>query len=105
MVTHVFDRWSFGGNRLQIKAERQLLADVDATLQATSSIGANTIGILQSLSSKQELLLLLLEDEQMRLLVWLYPLDYEKRHVFSSGRSGKAPPDVCANLSSKISLI
>lgn len=69
-----FVRWSFGGNRLQIKAEVQLLADVERSLRAVSSLFAKTIGNLQSLAVKQDLLLLLLEDEQTRLVVWLYPL-------------------------------
>lgn len=86
-------RWSFGGNRLQIKAETRLMADVDNALRAVSSISAQTVGTLQSLVTKQELFLMLLENEQMRLFVWLYPLDHEKRHIFSSGNSGKAPPD------------
>ena len=89
-----FVRWSFGGNRLQIKAEVQLLADVERSLRAVSSLFAKTIGNLQSLAVKQDLLLLLLEDEQTRLVVWLYPLDHEKRHVFSLSHNGKVPSDV-----------
>ena len=87
-------RWSFGGNRLQIKAEVQLLADVEAALRAASGLFATAIGNLQSLSMKQDLLQLLLEDEQTRLVVWLYPLDHERRRVFSSGHNGKVPSDV-----------
>ena len=87
-------RWSFGGNRLQIKAEVQVLADVERSLRTVSPLFAKTIGNLQSLALKQDLLLLLLEDEQTRLVVWLYPLGYEERHVFSSGRNGKVPSDV-----------
>ena len=87
-------RWSFGGNRLQIKAEVQLLADVEAALRAVSVLFAKTTGKLQSLAGKQELLQLLLEDEQTRLVVWLYPLDHERRRIFSSGHNGKVPSDV-----------
>lgn len=76
--------WSFGGNRLQIKAETRLMEDVDVALQAVSSIGLATIDTLHSLGSKQELLLALLDHEQMRLEVWLYPLDHERRHIFPS---------------------
>lgn len=72
----------FWGNRLQIKAEVQVLADVERSLRAVSPLFAKTIGNLQSLALKQDLLLLLLEDEQTRLVVWLYPLDHDKRHVF-----------------------
>ena len=76
--------WSFGGNRLQIKAETRLMEDVDVALRAVSSTGLVTIGTLRSLGSKQELLLALLDNEQMRLEVWLYPLDHERRHLFPS---------------------
>ena len=88
-------RWSFGGNRLQIKAETRLIADVDAALRSVSSFFAQPIGNLQSLSTKQDLLSMLLGNEQTRLIVWLYPLDHEKRHIFSSGNPGKSPPEVC----------
>ncbi|KAL9127379.1 MAG: hypothetical protein Q9217_003735 [Psora testacea] len=86
-------RWSFGGNRLQIKAETRLMADVDSSLRSVASFFAQPVGTLQSLSTKQELLSILLENEQMRLLVWLYPLDQERRHIFSSVNSGKKPSD------------
>lgn len=76
--------WSFGGNRLQIKAETRLMEDVDVALRAVSSTGLATIDTLHSLGSKQELLLALLDHEQMRLEVWLYPLDHERRHLFPS---------------------
>ncbi|KAL8906073.1 MAG: hypothetical protein Q9207_002257 [Kuettlingeria erythrocarpa] len=82
-------RWSFGGNRLQIKAESRLIADVESALKAVTSIGAKEIGALSSLSQRQDLLQLLLENEQMRLVVWLYPLDHERRHFFSTSQAGK----------------
>ena len=87
-------RWSFGGNRLQIKAETRLLADVENALRTVAFIGSKTMGTFQTLASKQDLLLLLLENEQTRLIVWLYPLDHERRYVFSSGHSGRLPSDV-----------
>ena len=87
-------RWSFGGNRLQIKAEIQLLADVEAALRAVSVLSAKTSGKLQSLAVKHDLLQLLLDDEQTRLIVWLYPLDHERRRIFSSGHNGRIPSDV-----------
>lgn len=86
-------RWSFGGNRLQIKAEVRLMADVGSALRVVSSLFAKGMGMLQSLATKQDLLLMLIEDEHMRLIVWLYPLDHERRHTFSSGHSGKVPSD------------
>lgn len=77
-------RWSFGGNRLQLKAETRLMEDVGVALRAVSSTGLATIDTLHSLGSKQELLLALLDHEQMRLDVWLYPLGHERRHIFSA---------------------
>lgn len=88
------DRWSFGGNRLQIKAEIRLMADVDAALLAVSYIGSKAEGDFQPLTAKQELLHTLLENEQMRLLVWLYPLDHGARHVVPSRHSGRTPQEV-----------
>lgn len=72
----------------------RLLADVEKALTAVAGIGINGIGPLLSLSPKQDLLRLLIENEQMRLVVWLFPLDHEKRHIFSSNQSGK-PTEVC----------
>lgn len=87
-------RWSFGGNRLQIKAETRLLADVDSALRAVALVGSKTVGVCQALMTKQDLLQLLLENEQLRLVVWLYPLDHGRRHIFSSAHSGRLPSDV-----------
>lgn len=87
-------RWSFGGNRLQIKAETRLLADVESALQPVWQLGLKVEGNFQSLAPKQELLCTLLENEQMRLAVWLHPLDYDKKHVFSLPYSNKAPHEV-----------
>lgn len=70
------------------------MADVEAALRAVASIGSKNVGALQSLSAKYDLLLLLLENEQMRLVVWLYPLDHERRHIFSSSQPGHSPPEV-----------
>lgn len=79
---------------MQIKAEAHLIADVEAALRAVSSLFAKNVGNLYSLATKQDLLNLLLEDEQTRLIVWLYPLDHERRHVSMSAHSGKVPSDV-----------
>lgn len=86
--------WSFGGNRLQIKAETRLMEDVDVALRAVSSTGLATTGTLRSLGSKQELFLALLDNEQMRLEVWLYPLDHERRHLFPSLHLSKTNSEV-----------
>ncbi|KAL8831982.1 MAG: hypothetical protein Q9191_000544 [Dirinaria sp. TL-2023a] len=87
-------RWSFGGNRLQIKAETRLLADVESALHTVWQVGLKVEGNFQSLAAKQELLCTLLENEQMRLAVWLHPLDYDKKNVFSLPHSNKAPHEV-----------
>ncbi|KAI9841455.1 MAG: phosphatidylinositol-4- kinase [Sclerophora amabilis] len=86
-------RWSFGGNRLQIKAETHLLADVVAALQTVASIGSEAGYNLNPLQAKQDLLLMLLENEQTRLMVWLFPLDHDRRQYFSSTNAGKAPTE------------
>jgi phosphatidylinositol 4-kinase len=87
-------RWSYGGNRLQIKAETHLLQDVHLALGKVEPIGMQTIGPRKALQAKSELLSLLLANEQTRLMVWLFPLDYEKKHHFASGHHHKPPTDV-----------
>lgn len=79
-------KWSFGGNRLQIKAETHVLSDVQAYLQTVTNIGSRAEGALKSLQGKQELFSLFLASEQTRLMVWLFPLDYQKKHHFTSGQ-------------------
>lgn len=67
-------RWTFGGNKLQLKAEMRLLSDVLIALQNVKSIGQRAVNMLTSLQPKEELLIILLENEQTRLTVWLDPL-------------------------------
>lgn len=70
-------KWSFGSNLLQIKTEIRLITDVISAVKAVGFIGAHSVGTfrsLQALQSKEQLLLLLLENEQSRLTVWVYPL-------------------------------
>lgn len=74
----IFDRWSFGGNRLQLKAEAHLLADVALALQNVAQRGSK-LPHLRPLTEKQDLLQALLASEQARLMVWLYPMDHTKR--------------------------
>lgn len=78
-------RWSFGGNRLQIKAETHLITDVLNALKLVQHIGSRALGALAALQQKSELLSMLLADEQTRLLVWLFPLDYHSKEHFVSG--------------------
>lgn len=87
-------RWSFGGNRLSVKAEIRLIADVSAALRELETVGSSSTGALKSLASKQDLLLSLLANEQMRLEVWLSPLDHERKHLFSSANASKLSHEV-----------
>ena len=88
-------RWSFGGNRLQIKAEMRLMTDIGTALKNVAALFAQPITSLPSLAMKQELLTTLLENEQSRLLVWLFPLDHERRHILPMRASHRGPSDVC----------
>ena len=65
--------FTFGGNRLQLKAEVKLLSDVAAGLDSVRHIGAKNSSTLKRLQDKEELLFALLENEQSRLRVWLDP--------------------------------
>ena len=60
------------------------MADINLALRASVQVGSKHEGNLHGLEAKEELLHALLENEQMRLIVWLYPLDHERRHMFSS---------------------
>lgn len=94
VITYKMLRWSFGGNRLSLKAEIRLMTDVSTALRGLEAIGLGSIGALKSLAAKHDLLLSLLDNEQMRLEVWLWPLDHEKRHFFPSANSSKLSQEV-----------
>ncbi|KAF2134137.1 hypothetical protein P153DRAFT_363122 [Dothidotthia symphoricarpi CBS 119687] len=81
-------QWSFGGNRLQIKAETHVLADVQANLDVLGRLTLTTDSAPKHLKAKQDLLSLLITSEQTRLTVWLFPLDYGKKSHFTSGAKG-----------------
>lgn len=68
-------RWSFGSSILQLKTEIRLLTEVLAALKVVSFIGAHSVGNVKSLQAKEQLLHLLLENEQARLVVWVNPLN------------------------------
>jgi phosphatidylinositol 4-kinase len=72
-------RWSYGSNKLQVKAEVKLLGDVTALLKALDSIGNRATASLPSLSPKQELFVQLVNHEICRLMVWITPLAHESR--------------------------
>ena len=89
-------RWSFGGNRVQIKAEDKILGDVASALRSVAAIAANSHGPYKSLQQKQELTQILIDNERSRLRVWLYPLELEKKHHMPSIGS-KTSTDVRPN--------
>lgn len=74
-------RWSFGGNRLQVKAELKILGDVTNLLQTLAAIGSKATRSLASLQQKQELLQQLISHEVGRLTVWITPLAQEHRLI------------------------
>lgn len=82
-----------GGNRLQMKAEDRLLGDVEASLKNLANLGSTNVGPRKSLKSKQELLQILIENERMRLRVWLFPLEQDRKGYMSTF-GGKSQPEV-----------
>jgi phosphatidylinositol 4-kinase len=72
-------RWSFGSNILQLRTEIRLLSDVMMALKPTAQIGAQAVGSIRSLVSKEKLFQLLLENEQSRLIVWAHPMSEPPR--------------------------
>jgi phosphatidylinositol 4-kinase len=97
-------QWSFGGNRLQIKAETHILADVQANLDA---IGKTTTAedIGSKHKAKQDLLSMLIANEQSRLLVWLFPLDHAKKHHFTLSSSRAGLPDVSTTIRIRVLML
>lgn len=82
-------QWSFGGNRLQLKAEVRLLADVSAALQSVAKIGQKPTLFSNPMKAKEDLLQTLIESEQSRLNVWLFPLNGHNR-----GQAPKPPSEI-----------
>lgn len=86
--------WSFGGNRLQLKSEMRLLTDVANALKNVQMVGDKQTVSIKSLQAKEALLELLIDSEQMRLSVWLYPLS-EPRDAIGPAAGSKASNEVC----------
>ena len=84
-------RFSFGGNRIQVKAQTHLMADVSSAFYAVRNFSPENTPEAQVRRNRQDLLLHLLESEQTRLLVWLFPLDHAKRQYFASGQNKQGP--------------
>ena len=66
--------WSFGGNRLQVKAEVRVMQDVLAMLATTRPVGVSGPSSRGNNEQKLALLEALLYSEIGRLNVWLQPL-------------------------------
>jgi phosphatidylinositol 4-kinase len=84
-------QWSYGGNRLQIKAETHVLSDVQTHLEALSKMAVVADSASRQVKAKQDLLSLLISNEQSRLTVWLFPLDSGKKHHFGGGARNGLP--------------
>ncbi|KAK0733343.1 hypothetical protein B0T26DRAFT_633210 [Lasiosphaeria miniovina] len=82
-------RWSFGSNMIQLKTEIRLISDVMAALKATALIGAQPVGNIKSLASKEKLIQILLENEQARLAVWVHPVNEHQRSQLTFHQSNK----------------
>lgn len=80
--------WSFGGNRLQLKAENRLLADVSSTLRSTQLATPKPSPLFKSIQAKETLLQALIESEQVRLSVWLHPLNDPRDGTLSNQNKG-----------------
>ncbi|KIX00291.1 uncharacterized protein Z518_10430 [Rhinocladiella mackenziei CBS 650.93] len=72
--------WSFGGNRLQIKAEIQVMQDVLVMLQSTRQPIYMASATRRDPQQKHDLLEALLTNEINRLNVWLAPLTSTEHH-------------------------
>jgi phosphatidylinositol 4-kinase A len=72
-------RWSFGGNKLQLKAEARLLEDVSAALRNLAMAPQQPTPLSKSLHAKESLLHILIGSEQVRLTVWLNPRNEQHR--------------------------
>lgn len=78
--------WSYGSNKLQLKAEVKLLSDVAHAVQRIASVGDRHHAAPYSLQSKQELLQHLLAHESQRLGVWINPLAADSRGIAGAGQ-------------------
>jgi phosphatidylinositol 4-kinase len=74
-------KYSYGSNRLQMRAEKKLLNDVSALVESVSQTGAAPAKALPPLRQKTALLLQLISHEIGRLTVWIAPLAQESKSV------------------------
>ena len=78
-------RWSFGSNKLQLKAEVKVLNDVAASL-AASGIASRYSHTIAPVQMKQDLLQRLIAHEIGRLVVWINPVRDDFRSILSAGQ-------------------
>ncbi|KAJ9611860.1 phosphatidylinositol-4- kinase [Knufia peltigerae] len=78
--------WSFGGNRLQLKAEVQIMQDVLVSLQSAKQPVLATAASRKDPQQKQDLLEALLQNEITRLNVWLAPLGHAGHQTHSEAQ-------------------
>lgn len=76
-------RWSYGSNNLQLKTELRLITDVLASLKQVSAVGSQAAQNTKTLQAKEQLLIILLENEHGRLSVWTHPAEPHKSHTLS----------------------
>lgn len=95
-------RWTFGVNRLQVKAETKVLSDVANAIEASPVGKGQSLAAWKSLESKQRLLLALIENEIFRLSVWLSPLEQTFLQKLGIGSRAKAQSE--ASMASLVSV-
>ncbi|SMY25819.1 unnamed protein product [Zymoseptoria tritici ST99CH_1A5] len=74
-------KYSYGSNRLQMRAEKKLLMDVSPTIDDLGGVGEKATKALPSLRQKAALLSQLLTHEIGRLTVWIAPLAQEPKSI------------------------
>ena len=79
--------WTFGGNRLQLKAENRLLLEVSAAFRGTHVVLQKPDSLHKTIQDKEDLLQALIESEQTRLTTWLYPLEEPRGQTAGSGKA------------------
>lgn len=77
--------WSFGGNRLQVRAEVKVMQDVLIMLTTTKAVGLSGPVGKRDNDQKLSLLEILIHSEIGRLNVWLYPLGPPNQDTGVSG--------------------
>ncbi|KAI9792092.1 MAG: phosphatidylinositol-4- kinase [Peltula sp. TS41687] len=83
-------RWSSESDHFQAEAEIQLLIEVENVIKSgIAIIGSALAGSVKALQEKQDLVLLLLKTEQTRLMVWLHPLELNRKYHLLSGNHEK----------------